>query len=133
MRKRHLSARLERDSADSSAHSQRVSGPDHAKSRAQKRGGKEPELVFEELADCVSGRETVEQSVDTQELTKALNDFLTARKPNHRRIFVLRYWYAERVSDIAKRFGMTENRVSVILHRERAALRTFLTERGFDL
>ena len=101
--------------------------------RAQKRGGKEPELVFEELADCVSGRETVEQSVDTQELTKALNDFLTARKPNHRRIFVLRYWYAERVSDIAKRLGMTENRVSVILHRERAALRTFLTERGFDL
>lgn len=101
--------------------------------RAQKRGSGALELVFEELAECVSGRETVEQTMDAQELTKALNEFLAAERPKNRRIFIRRYWYAERVADIAKRMGMTESHVSVILHRQRAALRTFLAERGFDL
>lgn len=101
--------------------------------RAQKRGSGALELVFEELAECVSGRETVEQTMDAQELTKALNEFLAAQSAKHRKIFVRRYWYAERVTDIAERMGMTESHVSVILHRQRAALRTFLAERGFDL
>ena len=102
-------------------------------SRAQKRSGSELDSVYEELAECVSGRETVEQIMDARELTQALNDFLAAQSPKNRTLFVRRYWYAERVADIAKQTGMTENHVSVILHRERAALRKFLAERGFDL
>lgn len=105
----------------------------YQRSRAQKRGGSELNLVYEELAECVSGRESVEQTMDARELTQALNDFLAAQSPKHRKLFVRRYWYAERVADIAKQTGMTENHVSVILHRQRAALRVFLAERGFDL
>ncbi len=101
--------------------------------RAQKRGGGELELIYDELADCVSGRETVESQTDAQELAQAINVFLAARSAKHRKIFVRRYWYAERVADIAARMGMTETHVSVILHRERTALKTFLAERGFDL
>ena len=37
------------------------------------------------------------------------------------------------ISDIALRFGMTENHVSVTLSRLRLELRNYLFERGFDL
>lgn len=103
------------------------------RNRAKKRGGGEIELVFEELAECVSGRDWVEQAVDERELTRAINDFLAGLPAEKRKIFVRRYWYAERVATIAKGTGMTENRVSVTLHRLRAALRTFLEERGFRI
>ena len=39
----------------------------------------------------------------------------------------------ETAAAIARRLGMTENSVSVTLHRTRAALRDYLTERGFDV
>ena len=47
-------------------------------------------------------------------------------------MFILRYWYADSVADIAKRLGVSENRVSVTLHRLRSKLRARLIERGFD-
>ena len=100
---------------------------------AEKRGGGETALVFEELSECVSGRDRIEQAIDEKELQRAINDFLSALPVKKRKIFVRRYWYAESVAQIAARMDMTENRVSVILHRLRAALRSFLEERGFDV
>ena len=100
---------------------------------AQKRGGGEAETVFEELQHIVSGRDTPEVGLDRQELVAAINDFLAALPETKRRIFVCRYWYFESVSDIAARFAISENRVSVTLHRLRTQLRRCLSERGFML
>lgn len=100
---------------------------------AQKRGGGEAALVLDELAECVSGRETTEDLVSARALTEALNAFLAIMPPKKRKVFLRRYWYADSVSEIARTMGMTENQVSVLLHRQRAALKQFLTERGFDL
>ena len=99
--------------------------------RAQKRGGPGLDLVYEELSECVSAREQVEQTVDAHELAAALNDFLAAQPAKKRKIFVRRYWYADSISDIAARMDMSESSVSVTLHRLRADLRAFLAERGF--
>ena len=101
--------------------------------RAQKRGGGEFDLVLEELSECVSGAESVEQAADAHALRDAINAFLAALPAKKRSAFLLRYWHAEPVSAIARRLGMTENSVSVTLHRTRAALRDYLTERGFDV
>lgn len=98
-----------------------------------KRGGGGLDLVYEELAECVSGPERVEQAVDARELTAALNDFLAALPAKKRKMFVRRYWYADSVAEIAARMDLTEGSVSVTLHRLRAALREFLAERGFDV
>ena len=68
-----------------------------------------------------------------QALQDAINAFLASLPRKKRSAFLLRYWHAEPVSAIAKRLGMTENSVSVTLHRTRAALRDYLTERGFDV
>ena len=99
--------------------------------RAQKRGGAGLDLVYEELSECISAREQVEQAMEERELTAALNDFLAALPMKKRKIFVRRYWYADSISDIAARMDMSENSVSVTLHRLRADLRAFLAERGF--
>ena len=99
---------------------------------AAKRGSGQLPLVLYELADCVSGAETPEQALDRQALIAAINDFLTGLPPRHRQIFLRRYWYADTISDIARRHGMTENHTSVILRRLRLKLRNELTERGWD-
>ena len=101
--------------------------------RAQKRGGGAFDLVLEELSECVSGGETVEQAAESRALGEAINAFLAALPRKKRTAFLLRYWHAEPVSAIAQRLGMTENSVSVMLHRTRAALKDDLTERGFDV
>lgn len=101
--------------------------------RAQKRGGAGLDLVYEELSECISAPEQVEQTMDARELTAALNDFLAALPVKKRKIFVRRYWYADSVSNIAARMDMTESSVSVTLHRLRAELRAFLSERGFQV
>ncbi len=100
---------------------------------AEKRGGGQTALVLEELADCVSDRETVEGSIDRKELLAAIDRFLAALPERKRNIFLCRYWYFDSVDDIACRFGITANHVSVMLNRLRQKLRTYLTERGFEL
>jgi len=89
--------------------------------------------VLDELRTIVSGEESVEQALQHRELVAAINDFLADQPPQKRMIFVCRYWYFDSVSDIARRCGMSPNRVSVTLSRMRAALREVLLERGFTL
>lgn len=90
---------------------------------AEKRGGGEIALVLDELADCVSDVDTVEQTMDRHELSKAVNAFVKGLPMEKRNIFVRRYWYADPVSDIAKDHGMLQGTVSKTLERTRKQLK----------
>lgn len=100
---------------------------------AEKRGGGQRAAVLDELAELVSGGGEPEQEIDRRELLETINAFLDGLPRDKRRIFVCRYWYFDSVSEIAARFGLTENRVSVTLSRLRRKLRDHLSERGFML
>lgn len=100
---------------------------------ADRRGGGEAPAVLDEIGELVSDTDTVEGEIDRRELVQAIDAFLGGLPADKRRIFVCRYWYFDSVSHIASRFGMTENRVSVTLHRLRRKLRDHLLEGGFDL
>ena len=100
---------------------------------AAKRGGGEAPAVLEEIGELVSGGDSVEQEIDRRELVRAVDVFLGGLPAEKRCIFVCRYWYFDSISDIAARFQMTENHVSVTLNRLRAKLCRDLKERGFDL
>ncbi|MGN0505332.1 MAG: RNA polymerase sigma factor [Lachnospiraceae bacterium] len=95
---------------------------------AGKRGGGETALILEELTDCVSGREDVEQEMDRRELVTAINAFLAALPSVKRRMFVCRYWYADSISAIARQFDTTEGSVAMTLSRLRKQLKEYLTE-----
>ena len=100
---------------------------------AGKRGGGEITLVLDELTDCISDVDDVEQIIGRQELVKAINSFVRSLSVSKRNIFVRRYWYADSVSEIANDNGMLQGTVSKMLERIRKQLRVYLTERGFDL
>lgn len=89
---------------------------------ADKRGGGELTAVLDELTDLVSDKDDVEQAINHRELINIINNFLNTLSAHKRKIFVCRYWYFDSVSDIAIRFGMTENNVSVTLNRTRQKL-----------
>jgi len=101
--------------------------------RAEKRGGGEITLVLDELMDCVSDTDNIEQIIDRQELVKAINTFVRSLSLEKRNIFVRRYWYADSVSKIAADYGMLQGSVSKTLERTRKQLKLYLTERGFEL
>lgn len=100
---------------------------------AEKRGGGEAALVFEELSKAVKGGEDVEQEFDRRELSRAINAFLETLPEHKRNIFVCRYWYCDSVKKIAAEWGMTRTAVSVTLHRLRGELCEFLRKRGYEV
>ena len=102
-------------------------------STAEKRGGGNISVVLDEITDLVSDTDTVEQEIDRRELVREIDRFLAGLSPDKRNIFVCRYWYFDSISDIASRFGKTENHISVILNRLRSKLHDHLLKRGFDL
>lgn len=97
----------------------------------EKRGGGELPLVLEELSDCVSGTESVEQEIDRKELLAEINGFLAGLSKEKRQMFVRRYWHAESVKDIAGRFGVSEGSATMTLGRIRKKLREDLEDKGF--
>lgn len=89
---------------------------------AAKRGGGEVPLVLEELADCISGGETPEESLLQKEQLRCLNAFLETLPKTERKVFLCRYWYMETVPEIAGRFGFSKSKVTSMLHRTRGKL-----------
>lgn len=102
---------------------------DHSK----KRGGDDMELIFEELEECVSDGSSVEATAERREILAAVNRFLGKLSAKNRIMFVSRYCYCESVHDIAARFGVKENNVSVSLNRTRAQLREYMRKEGYEL
>ena len=98
-----------------------------------KRGGGQATVVLDEIAEFVSDTDSVEQEIDRRELVTAIDGFLDRLPSDKKNIFVCRYWYFDSIADIASRFGITENNVSVTLNRLRHKLHNYLLERGFEL
>lgn len=98
--------------------------------RAKKRGGGELTVVLEELAECLSGGTEPEELLDEKELAKVIGAFLEKTGSVERGIFLHRYFYAESVKEIAQKYEVSENYVSVNLHRMREKLRAYLAQEG---
>ena len=99
--------------------------------RAYKRGGGEVPLALDDLEECISTGESVEDTFEKKELLRSMNRFLDALPDTERNLFVCRYWYLDPIHDIAQRFGFTESKVTSMLHRIRGKLRKHLEKEGF--
>ena len=100
---------------------------------AEKRGGGEIDLVLDELANCVSAKDDVVQAYEYHELVSGINEFLNELPERKRNIFVCRYWYADSISVIAKRYNMSNTAVSMMLNRLRSELQDYLVKKGYEL
>ena len=105
-----------------------------AKARAaEKRGAGQRELALSELEECVPAPRGVEEAVEEQELTAALNRFLYAQSAPRRSIFIRRYWYLVPIRELAGEFGMSERAMTSLLFRMRRQLKRFLEQEGILL
>ncbi len=102
----------------------------HARN-AEKRGGGELDLVLDELGECLGGGTDTEAAYEAQELRRSIQHFVRALPDREGNVLVRRYFFAEPVADIAKRYGLTENNVMVILSRTRKKLRAHLLKEGY--
>lgn len=99
--------------------------------KREKRSG-EGNILFSELeeneipADGSAGQAG-------EALESEINRFLEKQTVRDRVIFTRRYFMAESTADIAKRFDMSENSVSVRLFRIRDKLKKYLKERGYEI
>lgn len=94
----------------------------HRAKSARKRKGTVADISLSELDECIPYSRTVEAEIDEKDLTRILNEFLSNLSLKDRRVFVRRYWYFDKVSDIAKRYGYSESKVKMILFRTREKL-----------
>ena len=88
---------------------------------------------LEELGDCVSGRENVENEVENRRVEDLISSFLWEQPEDRRHVFVLRYWYFEPISAISRRTGFSESKVKSMRFQLRKSLREFLESEGVEL
>ena len=100
---------------------------------AKKRGGGEAEEIFEELSELIPSDNDTEEMVVAGELKEIINSFVRNLPEKESKIFIRRYFFFETPKEIGKRFGFSENRVSVILHRTRKKLKDYLEKEGYSL
>ena len=97
---------------------------------AEKRVINEFTVSIDELSECVPGGDNTEHSEQAEVLGTLISEFLHAQKPLDRRVFVCRYFYCDAISDIAKRFEISESRIKSLLFRMRSKLKTHLEKAG---
>ncbi len=100
------------------------------KYRAFKRGEGQMEIALEELKECVSGRESAEDTAIRREILAGINRFLDTLDDTQRSVFLCRYWYLDSTEEIAEKSGFTVSKVKSMLFRIRKRLYAFLQEEG---
>ncbi len=75
----------------------------------------------------------MEETVEEEELSRAISAFLRTVKESERNIFVRRYWYYDPIESICARYGFTKGKVSMTLKRTRDKLAEYLKKEGYLL
>lgn len=88
------------------------------------------DVILEEVEECLQSNERVEDEILAQELANQVNVFLGTLKALDRIIFIQRYWFCDSISEIAKRHGVSNNYITVHLHRTRGKLKKYLEMEG---
>lgn len=84
----------------------------------------------EELEEDILTYESAENLVVLKEEKNKINKLIADLPEPDREIFIRRYFYMEKVKDIARRIGMTEKAVSARISRTKDKLQTRLKEKN---
>lgn len=88
---------------------------------------------LEELGECVSGGNCIENELENRRVELAINDFLWQLSEEKRNIFLRRYWYFDSIEEISRSTGFSRSKVKSILHRLRLGLRAHLEKEGIEV
>lgn len=102
----------------------------YRKGNAQKYGGGQVALCLDELSECIGEDDPIEDRVALRDL---LNTFLRCLSEKNRDIFLMRYWYLMPISEIAKRYDISEGAVKMILQRIRNKQKEYFKKEGVGI
>lgn len=102
------------------------------KNHAQKRFAHVVELT-KEMEECIPSPSDDEMLISENELTEAINKFLSTLKTSELEIFIQRYWYAECIKNISQRKGFSESKVKSQLMRTREKMKKYFENEGLKL
>ncbi len=94
----------------------------------EKRGGMDN--LLSELSECVPGGQSPAEEYENKQISEEINAFLASLTKEKRVMFVLRYFYAKPIGEIALRLQMSESKIKTTLHRLRLELRERLEEQN---
>lgn len=91
------------------------------------------DAALDELVECLASTSSVDSELASKEFTQHLDIFLDSLDQENRILFVRRYWYSDSILDLAARFHLSSNRVTVRLFRTRKKLQVYLRKAGFEI
>jgi len=97
---------------------------------ADRRGGGEYALCYEELDACICSSQSPQAELEAKELAESINRALDKLSKTDRSIFLCRYWLMEPVAEIAAAMDYSESRVKSSLHRSRGKIKKQLVKEG---
>lgn len=86
---------------------------------------------MDELAECLASESDVASEYEARELGRCIRGFVRSLPERDGNVFVRRYFFTEPITEIAKKYGLTDSNVTVILSRTRTKLKTHLIKEGF--
>ena len=95
-----------------------------------KRGASEITLALDELSDCIQSPMDTESVIESNELAKAINTFLSVLPDTERDVFVCRYWFLASISEISQKFDFSQSKTKSMLMRTRRKLYQCLQKEG---
>lgn len=99
--------------------------------QAEKRNA-EIVAITDEIELCIPDSQE-ENRLQSKQIAEAMDVFLESLPEQSRLIFLRRYWYADSVADIARRYSLTESKVKMQLLRTRGKLKDYLEKEGIQI
>ncbi len=90
------------------------------------------ECSLDELAEILPDERLSPDNTD-EEIGAVIDAFLDTLDKTTREVFLRKYWFFDKVSDITERFGFSESKINNILYRTRNKLRDYLKKEGIYL
>ena len=90
-------------------------------------------ISLEELGDCVSGTDSVEDEAENRRIERIIDAFLWKQSREKRDVFIRRYWYFDSIGAICEATGFSESKVKSMLLATRRKLRDYLESEGVEI
>ncbi len=100
---------------------------------AQKRVPSELTVSIDELADSLSYSSDGEEAVEARELGRLISEYLRTLGDRDEYEFVCRYYYFDKIADIAAALGLSVVTIRTDLKRIRDGLKAYLERGGFSV
>ena len=106
---------------------------DRWRGRTARKRGEGIEVLLSELEDCIPVGPGPEELTQAREVSRCIDRWLDGLSQRDRVAFVRRYWYGQRVDELAGQLGGTPKQMAQRLFRLRGSLRKHLEREGVIL